>query len=135
MIRVPRHDRRRAVKLLCKHGAHQHVGPGRTAEAEQQIGTGAGDGIMPVGSIFGRPDWYATSNFGWPEVASRIAALETDHSVGFVVTTRYSVVTLRAFFQSSVREVPLLRLTPAAEQDLFEIWTYIATDNLAAADR
>jgi plasmid stabilization system protein ParE len=27
------------------------------------------------------------------------------------------------------------RLTPAAEDDLFEIWAFIATDNLEAADR
>jgi plasmid stabilization system protein ParE len=26
-------------------------------------------------------------------------------------------------------------LTPAAEEDLFEIWSFIARDNLAAADR
>ncbi len=27
------------------------------------------------------------------------------------------------------------RLTPAAEDDLFEIWSFIAEDNLSAADR
>ena len=29
----------------------------------------------------------------------------------------------------------LYRLTPAAEDDLFEIWAYIASENLSAADR
>lgn len=47
-------------------------------------------GIIPIGSLTGQPDWYATSNFGWPEVATRVLALERDHPVGFVATTRYS---------------------------------------------
>jgi len=47
-------------------------------------------GVIPFGSFNGRPDWYDASNFGWPEVAARVQAIEADHPVGFVAATRYS---------------------------------------------
>jgi 4-amino-4-deoxy-L-arabinose transferase-like glycosyltransferase len=49
-----------------------------------------GYGVIPFSTLSGGSDWYAASNFGWPEVAARIDALQKDHPVGFIATTRYT---------------------------------------------
>ena len=47
---MPGDNGRGAIDLLGEHSAHHHVRPGGAAKAEQKIGTGAGGGIMAIGS-------------------------------------------------------------------------------------
>ncbi len=46
--------------------------------------------VVPIADLVGRYDWTISSTFGWPEVATRLKALEQNHPVGFVAAARYT---------------------------------------------
>jgi len=49
MIGMPGQDGESPVQLLRKHGPRQEMRPGKPAEPQQQVGCGAGPGIMAIG--------------------------------------------------------------------------------------
>jgi hypothetical protein len=53
--------------------------------------------IVPLGNMVGRYDWTASSTFGWPAVAERIKAYETQYGTTFVVATRYTTAAQLGF--------------------------------------
>ncbi len=90
-------------------------------------------GVIPIGTLAGRPDWYATSNFGWPDIASRITALEAEHPVGFVAATRYSTAAQLGY---ALREANVTALSNRPDE--YDYWfapaDHAGEDALVVAD-
>ncbi len=53
--------------------------------------------IIPLGNLIDRYDWTSSSTFGWPAVADRIKAYETQYETTFVVATRYTTAAQLGF--------------------------------------
>ena len=73
--------------------------------------------VIPFGNLTGGMDWTIASTFGWPEVATRIEALEKEHKIGFVAATRYTTAAQLGY---ALRDPDVVAL--ARRRDQYDYW-------------
>lgn len=91
-------------------------------------------GLLPLGTLFGQPDWYAVSNFDWPAVAQRISEREQTHPGAFIATTRYSTAAQLGFALHDP-DVTALGDRPNEYDYWFDPAAHAGRDALIVADR
>lgn len=72
---------------------------------------------IPLENLRGGYDWTTSSTFGWPAVASRIAALKQTNDIGFVVASRYTTAAQLGFAMHDPDVV-----TIAQRHDQYDYW-------------
>lgn len=89
--------------------------------------------VVPVFRLAGIPDWTTESIYGWPEVATRVTALEQEHEVGFIAAARYTTAAQLGFAKHDANVIAL-----ADRHDQYDFWfdpeAHVGEDALVVSD-